>query len=60
VKQGVGLILFVAGTKMLLLIFHIKVPLSYALSIILGILLISIIASMASNKNNNTPTEKKV
>ncbi len=50
VKQGVGLILFIAGLKLLLPIFGIDVPIGIALGIILTILLSSIVASWLFKK----------
>ncbi len=49
-KQGVGVILFVTGLKMLLLYFHIEIPTLWALGIILGVLVISVVASIIFGK----------
>lgn len=46
VKQGVGVILFIAGVKLLLVMFHIKVPIVIALSVIAAVLIVSILASV--------------
>ncbi len=53
VKQGVGIILFITGVKMLLHMFHIKVPISIALGLIVGVLIISILASIFFGKKNS-------
>lgn len=50
VKQGVGIILFFAGVKMLLAIWHIKLPIWLSLSIITGIMATSIIVSLIVGK----------
>lgn len=51
VKHGVGVILFIAGAKLILLMFHIKIPILAVLGLILAVLVISIIASLlAKNK----------
>lgn len=50
VKQGVGVILFIAGIKLMLLMFHIKVPILWALGIIMSVLVSSIIASLLSKR----------
>jgi len=50
VKYGVALILTFTGTKLLLLMFNIKIPVELSLTVILSILLISIIASAALNR----------
>ncbi|GAB4271794.1 TerC/Alx family metal homeostasis membrane protein [Thermincola ferriacetica] len=54
IKQGVGVILFITGVKMLLLIFHIKVPILVALSLIVGVLVISIILSLLVGKRGRS------
>lgn len=48
VKQGVGIILFIAGTKLILLMFHIKLPILWALGLIMGVIVISVAASLLS------------
>lgn len=50
VKYGVALLLAVTGVKMLLTIWHIKVPVPIALALIIGILAGSVIASMLFGK----------
>ena len=50
VKYGVALILAVTGVKMLLIIWGIKVPVPIALGLIVGILVLSIIASLLFGK----------
>lgn len=50
VKQGVGVILFFAGIKLLLPMFKMNVPIDIALSIILIILITSIIASLIARR----------
>lgn len=51
VKQGVGIILFIAGVKLLLLMFHIKIPIFIALGLIFGVLVGAIVASLLARKN---------
>lgn len=50
VRHGVGLILLFAGIKLLLLMFNMKVPVTIALSVILIILTVSIIASLLAKR----------
>lgn len=50
IKQGVGIILFIAGLKLMLLIFHIKVPILLALGLIVSVLIVSIAASVLSKR----------
>jgi len=59
VKQGVGVILFVTGMKLLLLAFNIKVPVLLALGMIVGILATSILASIiAVKRKKNRPVRE--
>ena len=59
VKQGVGVILFITGVKMLLHMFHIKVPISVALGLIVGILIISVLASIFFSKKDKSQLQEK-
>ncbi len=52
VKKGVGVILFVTGMKLLLLAFNIKVPVLLALGVIVGILTVSIVASVIAMRKH--------
>lgn len=49
VKQGVAIVLTFTGIKLALLMFHVEIPLTYTLLGIVGILVISIIASVGRN-----------
>ncbi len=46
VKYGVALILSFTGIKLLLLMFHIKIPIELSLAVILSILILSILSSI--------------
>lgn len=56
IKQGVGVILFFTGVKMLLLMFHIKIPILVALGLIICVLVISIVASLIHGRREGGET----
>jgi tellurite resistance protein TerC len=51
VRQGVGAILFLAGIKLLLPLFDLKIPTELALAMILAILICSIVVSIVVKKH---------
>lgn len=55
VKYGVALILTFTGIKLSVLMFDIKIPIEYSLTIIISILAVSIIASMALSRKTKEP-----
>lgn len=60
VKYGVGLILAFTGSKLLLLFFHIHVPIVISLSVIVTLLLGSVVMSWLYNKKHDVKEETAV
>ncbi|NTV90600.1 MAG: TerC/Alx family metal homeostasis membrane protein, partial [Clostridiales bacterium] len=58
VKYGVALILTFTGTKLMILIFHIKIPIGVSLGLIFSILTGSIIISLALNRKKLKETNE--
>ncbi len=58
-KQGVATILIFTGVKLAILFFHIEIPVVLSVSIIFGILLISILASVLYNRLSVPETKEE-
>ncbi len=57
-KVGLAFVLTFVGTKMLLAFFHIEIPITLSLAIIIGILVISILASLLIKESKVTDENK--